>query len=117
MPHVHVSKNETRNGLQVCGERQHECDFGGNSEERILGHLISERICIQKCISRAWTLQFLSEASQIEDIAGQVHDVMEYTQDFFKRYVARTTEIEKAVRTIERTRKRILKTPGKRFSD
>ena len=45
-----------------------ECDFGGNFDERILGHLIQtieNGYLIKKCISRAWTLQeFLSEAGK-----------------------------------------------------
>lgn len=41
-------------------EKAHECDFGTNSDERILKHLIQtieNKTLIQKRISKAWTLQ------------------------------------------------------------
>ena len=60
-------------------KKAHDCDFSTNQDERILEHLIQtteNQTFIQKCISKAWTLEeFLSEAGQIEDISEQVHDL------------------------------------------
>ena len=59
-------------------EKAHESDFGTNKNERILEHLIQtieNKTLIQKCISKARTLQeFLTEAVQIEDISLQMRD-------------------------------------------
>ena len=60
-------------------EKAHDCNFGSNYDERILEHLIKtieNSVLIQKCISKAWTLQeFLMEAQQIEDILTQMQDM------------------------------------------
>ena len=60
-------------------QEAYECDFGDNTEERILEHLIQtieNELLIQRCLSKGWTLQqFLAEAGQIEDISLQVHDM------------------------------------------
>ena len=72
-------------------EKAHECDFGSNCDDRIIEHLIQtirNKLLIQKCISKAWTLQeFLPEAGQIEDIVDQVHVMKEQPQD--RQYIAR----------------------------
>ena len=62
-------------------EKAHNCEFGNTqaNDERILEHLIQtieNKMLIQKCISKAWTLQeFLTEAGQIEDILLQMRDM------------------------------------------
>lgn len=54
-------------------EKAHGSEFGTNNDERILEHLIQtieNKVLIQKCISKAWTLQeLLIEAGQIKDIS------------------------------------------------
>ena len=62
-------------------EKAHDCEFGDTqaNDERILEHLIQtieNKMLIQKCISKAWTLQeCLTEAGQIEDISLQMRDM------------------------------------------
>ena len=60
-------------------EKAHDCNFDLNYDERILEHLIKtieKSVLIQKCISKAWTLQeLLMEAKQIEDISTQMQDM------------------------------------------
>ena len=60
-------------------EKAHDCDFGTNNDERIVEHLIQtieNKMLIQKCISKSWTLtEFLTEAGQIEDISLQMRDM------------------------------------------
>ena len=57
-------------------EKDYDCDFGDNTNERILEHLIQiieNEFLIQRCISKGWTLQqFLAEAGQTEDISRRV---------------------------------------------
>ena len=59
--------------------KAHDCDFGSNCDDRILEHLIQiieNKILIQKCISKSWTLQeFMTKAGQIEDISLQMRDM------------------------------------------
>ena len=60
-------------------EKAHDCDFGTNQDERIPEHLIQtieNQTLIQKCISKALTLEkFLSAAGQTENISEQVHEM------------------------------------------
>ena len=60
-------------------EKAYDCDFGDNTNERILEHLIQTieyEFLKQRCISKGWTLQqFLAEAGQTEDISLRVHDM------------------------------------------
>ena len=60
-------------------EKADDCDFNDNEDDRILEDLIqanrNEKL-IQKCISKAWTLdEFLIEAGQIEAISEQVYSM------------------------------------------
>ena len=60
-------------------EKAKECEFEANYDDRILEHIIQtieNKTLIQKTISKKWDLaQFLTEASQIEDIARQIKDM------------------------------------------
>ena len=60
-------------------EKANDCEFEGNSDERILEHLIqttNNRVLIQKAINKKWNLsQFLTEAAQMEDTSLQVRDM------------------------------------------
>ncbi|XP_028407514.1 uncharacterized protein LOC114530123 [Dendronephthya gigantea] len=60
-------------------EKANDCEFEGNSDERILEHLIQtthNRVLIQKAINKKWNLsQFLMEAAQMEDTSLQVRDM------------------------------------------
>lgn len=73
--------------------KAHDCDFSSNCDDRILEHLIQtieNKILIQKCISKSWTLQeFLTEAGQIEDISLQMRDMKVRPED---RDIAKVAE-------------------------
>ena len=60
-------------------QKAYDCDFGDNTNERILEHLnrtIENEFLTQRCISKGWTLQqFLTEAGQTEDISLRRHDM------------------------------------------
>ena len=60
-------------------EKAKQCEFEANYEDRILEHIIQmieNKTLIQKTISKKWDLtQFLTEASQIEDIVRPIRDI------------------------------------------
>ena len=62
-------------------EKSQDCEFGEQTEDRILEHLIQtikDSELVKRSIQRKWNLdQFLEEASQREDINQQVKDMKE----------------------------------------
>ena len=75
-PHV----GETTSAYVVrLREKAKECEFGTTFDERILENIIQtidNKKLIEKAISKVWDLtRFLTEASQMEDIARQMRDM------------------------------------------
>lgn len=64
-------------------EQAKQCEFGDSSDDRILEHLIQtidNQQLIQKTINKKWNLeQFLTEASQVEDISMQMKQMKDKT--------------------------------------
>ena len=75
-PHVGETMSACAARLQ---EKAKECKFGDTYKERILEHInqtIDNKRLIEKAISKTWDLtQFLTEASQTENIAWQMQDM------------------------------------------